>query len=144
MVVITSFYGQPQFQSRFGTPIGGGAYAISASWQSGLSNSSAVGQLAGLIVSGYLADKIGPRKTTMAFLVWMAASIFATFFAPSLSVLAFGLAMCGVGWVSQSLGKAADQAGQLPNYDYDVCLRGGPNCSSTIRCEFRAFSQLSP
>ena len=100
VVVITSFYGQPQFQRRFGSPIGGGAYAISAAWQSGLSNSSVVGQLFGLTLSGYLADRIGPRKTTMGFLVWMAASIFATFFAPNLQVLAFGLCMCGIGWGS--------------------------------------------
>jgi len=52
------------------------------------------------MVSGWLSDRIGPRKTTMCFLCWMAASIFATFFAPSLSVLAFGMAMCGVGWGS--------------------------------------------
>ena len=100
VVVINSFYGQPQFQERFGSPIGDGTHAISAAWQSGLSNSSVVGQLFGLTLSGYLADKIGPRKTTMGFLVWMTASIFATFFAPNLQVLAFCLAMCGIGWGS--------------------------------------------
>jgi hypothetical protein len=36
----------------------------------------------------------------MCFLCWMTAAVFATFFAPSLSVLAFGMAMCGVGWGS--------------------------------------------
>ena len=36
----------------------------------------------------------------MCFLCWMTAAVFATFFAPSLPVLAFGMAMCGVGWGS--------------------------------------------
>lgn len=98
--MITSFYGQTQFQQRFGIPDGNGGFAISAAWQSGLSNSSVVGQLFGLMVSGWLCDKIGPRKTTMVFLVWMTCAIFATFFAPSLPVLAFGMAMCGIGWGS--------------------------------------------
>jgi hypothetical protein len=52
------------------------------------------------MVSGWLCDRIGPRKTTMCFLCWMTAAVFATFFAPSLPVLAFGMAMCGVGWGS--------------------------------------------
>jgi len=34
----------------------------------------------------------------MFFMAWLAASIFISFFAPSLSVLAFGEAMCGISW----------------------------------------------
>lgn len=34
----------------------------------------------------------------MFFMVWMAITIFIPFFAPSLSVLAFGEAMCGIPW----------------------------------------------
>jgi SP family general alpha glucoside:H+ symporter-like MFS transporter len=34
----------------------------------------------------------------MFFMAWEVAMIFLTFFAPNLSVLAFGEAMCGVGW----------------------------------------------
>lgn len=34
----------------------------------------------------------------MTFMVWMAATIFIPFFAPSLSVLAFGEFMCGIPW----------------------------------------------
>lgn len=36
----------------------------------------------------------------MIFLCWMTLAVFATFFAPSLPVLAFGMAICGVGWGS--------------------------------------------
>lgn len=100
VVVISSFYGQTQFQARFGEPDGRGGNAISPAWQSGLSNSSVVGQLIGLTLSGWLCDRVGPRRTTMGFLVWMCAAIFATFFAPSLPVLAFGMFVCGIGWGS--------------------------------------------
>jgi MFS transporter, SP family, general alpha glucoside:H+ symporter len=96
---ITSFYGQSQFQKRFGTyNADTNAYTISAPWQSGLSNSSAVGQLFGLLLNAYAQDKFGCRPTMMFFMAWMAVMIFIPFFAPSLSVLAFGEAMCGVSW----------------------------------------------
>ncbi|KAJ4854777.1 sugar transporter domain-containing protein [Trichoderma breve] len=99
LVIITSFYGQTQFQDRFGQvdPSTGKKY-ISAPWQSGLSNSSLVGQLAGLIVNAYAQDRFGCRATMMAFMAWMAVMIFIPVFAPSLPVLAWGEAMCGVSW----------------------------------------------
>ncbi|KAL7915558.1 putative MFS alpha-glucoside transporter [Trichoderma velutinum] len=99
LVIITSFYGQTQFQDRFGQvdPSTGKKY-ISAPWQSGLSNSSLVGQLAGLIVNAYAQDRFGCRATMMAFMAWMAVMIFIPVFAPSLPILAWGEAMCGVSW----------------------------------------------
>ncbi|KAL6799814.1 putative MFS alpha-glucoside transporter [Trichoderma sp. SZMC 28012] len=99
LVIITSFYGQTQFQDRFGQvdPSTGKKY-ISAPWQSGLSNSSLVGQLAGLIVNAYAQDRFGCRATMMAFMAWMSVMIFIPVFAPSLPVLAWGEAMCGVSW----------------------------------------------
>lgn len=99
LVIINSFYGQTQFQNRFGVyDSTTKAKIIPAAWQSGLSNSALVGQLAGLIVNAYLQDRWGCRRTMMAFMVWMAIMIFIPVFAPSLSVLAWGEAMCGVSW----------------------------------------------
>jgi SP family general alpha glucoside:H+ symporter-like MFS transporter len=96
---ITSFYGQTQFLEKFGTlDSATGKMLISPAWQSGLSNSALVGQLAGLIVNGYCQDRFGCRRTMMFFMAWMCGAIFITFFAPSLSVLAFGEAMCGIPW----------------------------------------------
>ncbi|KAJ5557156.1 hypothetical protein N7513_002743 [Penicillium frequentans] len=99
LVIITSFYGQTQFKKRFGVwdPVSQ-SNLIPASWQSGLSNSALVGQLAGLIVNSYTQDRFGCRPTMMFFMVWMLIMIFIPVFAPSLSVLAFGEAMCGVSW----------------------------------------------
>lgn len=71
---------------------------IPAEWQSGLSNSAVVGQLAGLLINAYTQDRFGCRITMMAFMVWMTAAIFIPVFAPSLSVLAFGEALCGIPW----------------------------------------------
>lgn len=75
-----------------------GKKTIPASWQSGLSNSAVVGQLAGLLINAYTQDRFGCRPTMMAFMVWMTAVLFIPVFAPSLSVLAFGEAMCGIPW----------------------------------------------
>jgi SP family general alpha glucoside:H+ symporter-like MFS transporter len=97
---ITSFYGQSQFQNRFGqpNPTKPGTNFISAPWQSGLSNSALVGQLAGLIVNAFTQDRFGCRSTMMVFMTWMAIMVFIPVFAHSLPVLAFGEAMCGISW----------------------------------------------
>lgn len=96
---ITSFYGQTQFQQRFGVyDENTRQFLITPAWQSGLSNSALVGQLAGLCINAYAQDRFGCRPTMMLFMVWMAMSVFIPVFAPSLPVLAFGEAMCGVSW----------------------------------------------
>jgi len=96
---ITSFYGQKQFSTRFGVyDEAQKKYVITAPWQSGLSNSALVGQLAGLVINGWAQDRFGSRQTLMFFLTWMAVMIFIPVFAPSLPVLAFGEAMCGISW----------------------------------------------
>lgn len=53
LVVLKSFYGQPNFLRRFGVPapetqIG---YVIPPAWQSGMSNGAAAGGILGLLVS---------------------------------------------------------------------------------------------
>lgn len=50
------------------------------------------------MINAYAQDRFGCRHTMMFFMVWMAATIFIPFFAPSLSVLAFGEFMCGIPW----------------------------------------------
>ncbi|KAG6357263.1 hypothetical protein INS49_015141 [Diaporthe citri] len=99
LVIITSFYGQTQFQNRFGTyDATTDTKSITAQWQSVLSNSALIGQLVGLVINTYAQDKFGCRQTMMTFMVWMLVAIFIPFFAPSLSVLAFGEFICGIPW----------------------------------------------
>ena len=96
---INSFFGQTQFKERFGSyDPATDQKLISAPWQSGLANSALVGELFGLVVNSYSQDRFGCRYTMMTFMAWMAAAIFIPFFAPSLPVLAFGEAMCGISW----------------------------------------------
>lgn len=75
-----------------------GKYYIPASWQSGLSNSSVVGQLFGLVINAYAQDRYGCRPTMMFFMACLCATIFIPVFASSLEVLAVGEALCGVSW----------------------------------------------
>ena len=96
---ITSFYGQTQFKDKFGVyDPSSGQKLIPAAWQSGLSNSALVGQLAGLVANAVCQDRFGCRPTMMFFLGWMAVAIFVPVFTPSLSVLAFGEVFCGIPW----------------------------------------------
>jgi SP family general alpha glucoside:H+ symporter-like MFS transporter len=69
-----------------------------AAWQSGLSNSSVCGQIIGLGINAWTQDRFGCRPTLLVFLVFMICAIFVPVFAPSLPVLAFGEALCGVPW----------------------------------------------
>jgi MFS transporter, SP family, general alpha glucoside:H+ symporter len=71
-----------------------------------------VGQIAGLVVNMWAQDRFGNRSTMMFFLVWMGLAVFIPFFAPSLSVLAFGEAMCGVSW-----GKCSPRFSYIPSAD---------------------------
>jgi len=136
---ITSFYGQTQFQNRFGTfNEAAGHNIITAPWQSGLSNSSLVGQLAGLCVNAYLQDRLGCRPTMMIFMTWMAVMIFIPVFAPSLSILAWGEAMCGVSWgvfqVSPDLCFCTVPGNNLSYSDalHGIRCRGCPRRSKTL------------
>jgi SP family general alpha glucoside:H+ symporter-like MFS transporter len=96
---IGSFYGQTQFLTRFGYfDDATGSYVISASWVSGLSNSSVVGQIFGLAINGWAQDRFGCRPTVMFFMAWLACFIFIPVFAPSLEVLCVGQIFCGVGF----------------------------------------------
>lgn len=96
---MSSFYGQTQFLARFGTyDPGTGTKLLSPAWQSGLSNASAVGQLAGLVINTYTQDRYGSRATMMAFMVWMVAAIFIPVFTKSLPMLAVGEVLCGIPW----------------------------------------------
>ncbi|KAI3554041.1 MFS transporter, SP family, general alpha glucoside:H+ symporter [Colletotrichum abscissum] len=97
--MMSSFYGQAQFQARFGTySEKEGKNLIPTQWQTGLSNSSAVSQLLGLVINAWAQDRFGSRKTLMFFMVIMALAIFIPFFSTSLTMLAIGQFACGIPW----------------------------------------------
>lgn len=138
LVIINSFYGQTQFSTRFGIyDEAQGKFVITAPWQSGLSNSALVGQLAGLVINGWAQDRFGSRRTLMFFLTWMALMIFIPVFAPSLPVLAFGEAMCGISWGVFQVSLSTDGAtlSQLigPGSLHLIRFRSRPYRSQTLR-----------
>lgn len=93
-----NFYGFPAFTRKYGVPIGNGKYSITAAWQSGLSNGANVGEIIGLMFTGYLAERFGYRKTICGALICVTCFIFITFFAPNIEVLLVGEILCGLPW----------------------------------------------
>ena len=71
LVMINSFYAQPQFNEKFGQLNADGTYGLTAAWQSGLSNAVQVGSIIGLMLNGYLTDKFGYRRTMLGALFFM-------------------------------------------------------------------------
>lgn len=92
--LISALFAQPAFQRDFGEKVKNG-YEISAPWQAGLNNGSAVGQLLGLIVAGHLTERYGFRKTMIGGLLASACCIFIPFFAQSLTMLQIGQVLFG-------------------------------------------------
>lgn len=86
------------FVEKFGTLNSSGKYAISAAWQSGVSNAAGCGQVFGLILAGLEVDRFGYRYTMIFNLLLFGALVFIVFFAPSLQVLVVGEVLCGIPW----------------------------------------------
>ncbi|KAH8880785.1 sugar transporter [Thozetella sp. PMI_491] len=99
LALLSSLYASDPFNRRFGelNPATG-KYNISAAWQSGLSNAARAGEIFGLILAGWAADRYGYKKTTIGALVAMILFIFVLFFAPRIEVLLVGEILCGLPW----------------------------------------------
>ncbi|CAI7593015.1 unnamed protein product [Penicillium glandicola] len=84
--LLNSFYAYPTFQKRFGVKIPNG-YQITSNWQTGLQNGANVGQIMGLIIAGFIADRCGYKKTMLGTMVALIGAIFLLFFAQNISML---------------------------------------------------------
>lgn len=98
LVMINSFYAQPQFNEKFGQLNADGTYGLTAAWQTGLSNAVQVGSIIGLMMNGYLTDRFGYRRTMLGALAFMVCFIFITFFAKNITMLLIGELLCGLPW----------------------------------------------
>lgn len=67
--------------------------------QNGIASGTSVGEIIGLQIAGYFADKVGYRWTIIPALAAMVAFIFIPFFAESLTVLLVGEILQGVSLV---------------------------------------------
>lgn len=101
LTLISSFFSLPSFRQAYGKPtdrdarLGRTHYEISAAWQAGLTNVAVVGEIIGLLMNGYLADRVGYRYTMIAALAWLSVAIFLSFFASSLEMLLVAQLLCG-------------------------------------------------
>lgn len=96
LALLSSLYASPPFNKKYGTyDAKSGKYALSAAWQSGLSNGARAGEIIGLILAGWTADRFGYKMTTMLNLGLMILFIFVLFFAPNVQVLVVGEVLCG-------------------------------------------------
>jgi hypothetical protein len=93
------------------------------------------------MVNAYTQDRFGCRPTMMFFMGWMMVMIFIPVFAPSLSILAWGEAMCGVSWgvfqVSFGVSLIPKNVFGLTKFDpldpfHNVCMRSRSHRSPTI------------
>lgn len=96
--LVPNLYSLDPFLHQFGTRQRNGDYEISAEWQSALVNGALAGQIIGLFLAGWLAEKIGYRKTLMAGLTAITAFVTITFFATSKPVLLAGQCLLGAPW----------------------------------------------
>lgn len=119
LVLVSSFFGYPAFTKKYGHQNAKGTYQISAPWQAGLNNAARVGEILGLLINGWLAERFGFRWTMIGTLVFLTGIIFIPFFSQNLPTLLAGDILLGIPWgVFQTLTTA---------YAAEVCpvpLRG--------------------
>ncbi|KAJ5942618.1 hypothetical protein N7516_002786 [Penicillium verrucosum] len=105
--LLVSFFTFPVFNQKYGAPDPSqpGNFEISSKWQSGLTSAAVVGQILGLFMNGFLADRFGYRRTILTALVSLCCFIFLPFFAVNLQMFLVGQVLCGIPWgIFQTLG----------------------------------------
>ncbi|KAJ6089953.1 hypothetical protein N7467_005169 [Penicillium canescens] len=96
VVLLGSFLGFPAFNEKYGNLMSDGTYGLAASWQAGLNNAMACGQIIGLFLNGIVSERYGYRKTLMACLAATVGFVFILFFAPNISTLVAGELLMGI------------------------------------------------
>ncbi len=96
LALLGSLYASPEFNKKYGVyNEAKEKWAVSAAWQSGLSNGARAGEIFGLLIAGWVSDRYGYKMTTIGSLVLMICFIFVLFFAPNVKVLVVGEILCG-------------------------------------------------
>lgn len=95
--LLNSFYGMPQFRDKFGI-VYDGEKIIPSDYQAGLQNITRVGQLIGLVVTGYCQERFGSKKTYIAAMIAMTLTIFLVVFAVNLPMLLGAELAMGIPW----------------------------------------------
>ena len=68
LALLGSMYASPAFKKKFGVQSPSGKWAVPAAWQSGLSNGARCGEIIGLLVNGFVSERLGYRRTMICAL----------------------------------------------------------------------------
>lgn len=98
IVLIANLLAVPAFKKAFGEQLPDGSYEVTAAWQSGLTNGAYVGEMIGLMLNGWIAERYGFRKTMIGALSATFCLIFIVFFVQSIEMLLVGLILLGIPW----------------------------------------------
>lgn len=96
--LLNSFFAFPKFQEQYGVQTATGSYDVPTRWQTGLTDAAAATSIIGILINGSLTERFGYRKTIIGCLLFLAASVFASFFAYTLQILLVGQVLCGLAW----------------------------------------------
>ncbi|KAF4456482.1 sugar porter family MFS transporter [Fusarium austroafricanum] len=112
--LMSNFYPFPPFQNRFGDQVDSkGNKIISAEWQTIINNSGQAGSIVGLILNGWITERIGYRMTMQISMVAMIGAIFIPFFSTGLPMFVAGSVCQSIPWgVFQTLAVS---------YAADIC-----------------------
>ncbi|KNG90481.1 putative maltose permease [Aspergillus nomiae NRRL 13137] len=118
MAVIGQLFAQESFQKAFGVPSHDG-YQITAPWQTALGNGGYIGTIFGILLNGYITERIGMKKTLVLAYIALTGFTFILVFGQTKALLLVGQILCGLPW-----GVFTATA---PTYASEVCpvvLRG--------------------
>ncbi|KAI1745758.1 general alpha-glucoside permease [Xylaria scruposa] len=94
--LIGSFYAFPAFQKKYGEQLVDGTYGLTASWQAGLSGAVNAGQVLGLLLNGYISERLGYKRTMILALTVAIAFVPLLFFAQNKQILLAGEFLLGL------------------------------------------------
>lgn len=98
LALLGSMYASPAFNQKFGVQGSDGKWAVPASWQSGLSNGARCGEVIGLLINGFVSERLGYRRTMICALATITAVIFLFFFAVNVQMLLAAEILAGIPW----------------------------------------------
>ncbi|KAI1879253.1 hypothetical protein JX265_002207 [Neoarthrinium moseri] len=96
--LVNNFYAFDQFNRKYGEQLPNGDWQVPARWQAGLSNGATVGEIIGLLLNGWFAERFGYRYTVMTCLVLIIAFTAIFFTAQSVVDLQVAEILCGIPW----------------------------------------------
>ncbi|KAL6705024.1 hypothetical protein ACN47E_007427 [Coniothyrium glycines] len=95
-ILVPNLFSMGPFVRRFGSLTPSGHYEISAMWQTLLVNCSLIGQIIGLVATGFIVQRLGYRGMLQGGLVAFSAAVFLPVFSTTRGALLAGQLCIGV------------------------------------------------